>query len=158
MHCFLTGEIQVGKSTLIRRFLQEKRLTPCGFSTLWRGGELLIAPYGKTGGEVAAVRGGGAVTAYPAVFDRLSRALLTPVPGADILIMDELGFLENDAHEFQQQVLARLDGELSVLGVIKPQRSKFLDAVRAHPGVTVAEVTPENREDVFLRLCKESKW
>ena len=38
-HLFLTGEIQIGKSTLLRRFLAEKKQRIAGFRTVWSDGE-----------------------------------------------------------------------------------------------------------------------
>ena len=49
---------------------------------------------------------------YPEAFDRLGPPLLT---SGGLLVMDELGFLENDAHRFQAAVLAALDGSTPVL-------------------------------------------
>lgn len=45
--------------------------------------------------------------------------------------MDELGFLENDAHRFQAAVLAALDGSTPVLAAVKPKDTDFLRRVRA---------------------------
>jgi hypothetical protein len=66
--------------------------------------------------------------------------------------MDELGFLENDAHLFQAAVLAALDGPVPVLAAIKPKETDFLRRVRQHPCGEVFYITPESREALYQRL------
>jgi nucleoside-triphosphatase len=61
------------------------------------------------------------------------------------IVMDELGFLETGAPRFQAAVMDCLDGDVPILGVIKPDRTPFLDRVRAHKAVHLIEVTLENR-------------
>lgn len=168
MHIFLTGRTQIGKSTLIRKYLKAKGLIPCGFATLWGspaengGRRLYMHPYGKIGEnneENLLARFQPESTSaqrYPAVFDTLGTALLTPCEGADLLIMDELGFLESDSPIFQSAVLSALDGPLPVFGVIKPHSKPFLDAVRSHPKVRVVEVTPETRDDILQDFLSHS--
>ena len=77
--------------------------------------------------------------------------------GPPLILMDELGFMENEAHVFQQKVLEILDGNIPVLGVIKPQSFPFLDKVRNHPKVKVLDITTENREEKFCELLSVIK-
>lgn len=149
-HLFLTGQPQVGKSTLLRRYLAEKNCRIGGFRTIWGDSthtalHLLPASGGVCCTEnCIAVRAGETLAARSEVFDRLGPALLR-VP-CDLLVMDELGFLEKDAFGFQKAVLSALDGHVPVLGVIKPRRTPFLDAVRSHAYVRIIEVNEENRD------------
>jgi len=153
-HLFLTGEIQVGKSTLLRRYLAEKRCRIGGFRTVWGDSEhrtLHLLPYDSgicLEENCIAERASGKLTPHPEVFDRIGPALLN-LP-CDILVMDELGFLENDAYSFQSSVLAALDRSTPIVGVIKPKHTHFLDAVRSHRCVRIVEVTIENRETLSL--------
>ena len=86
---------------------------------------------------------------YPGAFDRLGPPLLT---SGGLLVMDELGFLENDAHRFQAAVLAALDGSTPVLAAVKPKDTDFLRRVRQHPHGEVFNITPESREALYHRL------
>ena len=156
MHLFLTGEIQVGKSTLLSALLDSLGLPACGFRTCWRRTEgedtLHLLPWGVeaacgTDNQVARRRDGRAET-LSGRFDTLGTELLTPRPGCAVMVMDELGFLERNDLRFQEAVLRALDGPLPVLGVIKPRNVPFLDQVRAHEGVQVVTVTPENRDEL----------
>ena len=69
-----------------------------------------------------------------------------------LLVMDELGFLENDAHRFQAAVLAALDGSTPVLAAVKPKDTDFLRRVRQHPHGEVFNITPESREALYQHL------
>lgn len=171
-HIFLTGEIKVGKSTIISRITSGLDFTPKGFNTLpgrisndggVESDHVYIIPYGMVLDEDAgvrpvALRGRGETgaksyfEAYPEIFDTVGADILKNSGDARLIIMDELGFMENDAHLFRQEVLHLLDGEIPILGVIKPRRTPFLDSIRAHKNVTTIEVTVENRDEVFKKL------
>ena len=82
---------------------------------------------------------------------RCTSALMTGDPGWEgpgLLLMDELGFLERDAHRFQEAVLAALKGDQPVLAAVKNRNDLFLQAVRGVPGVRVLYITRENRRPV----------
>ena len=153
-HLFLTGEIQVGKSTLLRRFLTEKKQRIAGFRTVWSDGERRTLHLLPCDGGVCceencvAERLSGKLVPRPEIFDRLGPVLLGQP--CDLLVMDELGFLESTAPAFRSAVLAALDGSIPVVGVIQPRHTEFLDAVRAHEGVHIVTVTVENRDTLSL--------
>ena len=52
-------------------------------------------------------------------------------------------------------VLAALDGEKPVYGVLQQADSAFLRRVAAHPRVRVVTVTEENRDVLRRQLCGE---
>lgn len=160
VHLFLTGEVQVGKSTLLRALLERLALPACGFCTCWAvcGGEerLHLLPWGAarrcTPENAAACRVDRRAQAMSGRFDRLGPPLLVPRKGSRVLVMDELGFLEREEKAFQRAVLGALDGPLPVLGVIKPRQTPFLDAVRAHPRTRAVLVTEENRDTLLEKV------
>jgi nucleoside-triphosphatase len=182
-HIFLTGERNVGKSTIIQKYCGTLDFVPGGFLTLPGrpredgGDSIFIMPYaqaadagdaeaaGDAALEVAVRKGGCAgVVSYPEAFDRKGAEILRKSRGAALIVMDELGFMEREALLFQRAVLDILDGDTPVLGVVKPTvmqksgvmrkiESAFLDAVRAHPSAAVIEVTEENREAVYLEVA-----
>jgi len=168
MHIFLTGEKQVGKSTIIRSYLLDSGHSADGFITYWdeeNEGErrLFLSPYcpdRRPDGRFLIARQSGQRMMFQEditqVFDVHGCELLDRAGRCDFIVMDELGFLESDAASFQESVLQRISGAIPILGVIKPARTAFLDAVRAHPNVQIKEVTVENREDVLAWL-KESR-
>lgn len=162
---FLTGEIQTGKSTAIRRFLYANPAIRVGgfvtVSTPPDGNgvrEVHILPPDYRAEDVTADntvgRRGGRYECFPAVFDAVGTALLTRTGDFDLLLMDELGRMELRAERFCEAVLCALDGDVPVLGVIKPCRNALLDAVRAHPKTVVLELTAENRDGIPARIAE----
>ena len=166
LHLFLTGERQVGKSTIIRRFLNRFPLTPqelggfvSGIQILEDGGSSvhLITPGGSDSldetncimtRDLDAFEKRKFPEIYPQVFDSRGVELLQNTEGKRLILMDELGFAERNALQFRQTVLETLDGEIPVLGVLKKKPNEFLDQVAQHPKVTVISVTEENREEI----------
>jgi len=168
---FLTGVIRIGKSTALNaalRLLHARRVG--GFRTLSAATDIPQAigavyilpadgPAAYDGDHLVGIRWGkGEFTAFPAAFESAGCAILAAMPrGADIVIMDELGVMEQNAPRFCAAVLAQLDGHAPVLGVIKPMASPLLDAVRQHRRSVVLEVTPDNRDslpDVIAGLLR----
>ncbi len=159
MHIFLTGEIQCGKSTLIRRvaaLLPQKKIEGCLTFSLLRQDGLSSVHIGPWGGALPLAEdpasmvglrfGKGRYQAYPAVFEQRGVAILKSLGQGELIILDELGGMENEAPLFRQAVLSLLDGPVPVLGVIKPRSLPLPDAVRAHPRVEVLPVDVHNRE------------
>lgn len=89
------------------------------------------------------------------LFDRLGPAALADAADCDVIVMDELGPSEAAALEFQKAVLAALDGDKPVYGVLQQADSEFLGRVAAHPRVRVVTVTEENRDRLRQQLCGE---
>ena len=157
-HILICGERGVGKSTLIRRLLAESTLPVGGFVTRrlpQADGDGMFPIYLHAAAlppeerpydpeHLVGTCDSRRSVRYPEAFDRLGRSSL--------LLMDELGFLENDAHRFQAAVLAALDGNTPVLAAVKPADTDFLRRVRQHPCGEVFYITPESREALYQRL------
>jgi len=157
MHIFLTGEKRAGKTTLLKKIIETIGIEPKGFRTVAGEKEadgyeyIYIIPYGeelkkeKTQPVGARKKGG-----FPKVFDKIGVKILrdTLDPAPKLIIMDELGFMESDARFFKKAVLDILDGDIPVLGVIKPRHTVFLDGIRDRDDVRVIEVTEGNRNDL----------
>ena len=160
MHIFLTGKIQVGKSTVIQHFLEKTGLSADGFKTLWnnrygssRG--LYIYPFGEGTGHLCfRYRPSTGAEIFNEAFDVYGADILRNSGKRDIVIMDELGRFEKNAINFHNAVLETLDKDVPVLGVIKPESLPLLDAVRAHSKVKTIEVTLENRDEVLSQLLE----
>ena len=158
-HIVLWGQRGVGKSTLARRLLEDWKGPVRGFVTRSSLPDAdgfrsiyLHAADDPTPVEQPCHRIGRTNrtehTMWPEVFDGLGVELLRAQPGS-LILMDELGFLEQDAADFRRQVLRCLDGNIPVLAVIKHKTHiPFLQEIRSHPRVQLYQVTEENRDEL----------
>lgn len=166
-HLFLTGDKQVGKSTLLRRFIEARQLDCAGFETQAfflngerRGftlhGRVEMPPYRNDCICCARIEEKRAIPVLP-VFEEsgvliLKRSLTSPAP---FLLMDELGRLEREASGFIAQVEACLDADKRVLGVLQKCNSAHVARISQREDVTVLTVTPENRDELLEWLCRK---
>ena len=160
-HLFLTGDKQVGKSTLLRRLIEVRQLDCAGFETQAfylngerRGftlhGRVAMPPYRNDCICCARVEEKRAVPVLP-VFEEngvliLKRSLASPSP---FLLMDELGRLEREASGFIAQVEACLGADKRVLGVLQKCDSAHVARIAQREDVTVLTVTQENRQELL---------
>lgn len=166
-HLFLTGDKQVGKSTLLRKLINAKQLDCSGFETKAfylnderRGftlhGRVDMQPYENDCICCARVGEKKSVPVLP-VFDEngvaiLQKSLSSPAP---FILMDELGRLEKHAGAFIDQIYACLDSHKRVLGVLQRCSSDHVETISKREDVTVLTVTPENREELLKYLINE---
>lgn len=165
-HLLLCGERGVGKSTLIRRLLAENRREVGGFVTkrLTEADAngffpIYLYPARQREEERRSERANLVGTCdsrssvrYPEVFDGLGTHLIESAPRGGLILMDELGFLENDAKAFQTAVLRALDGDTPVLAAVKPKDTPFLRAVRGHGNAELVFIDEANRDALFAQL------
>lgn len=155
MNVFLTGNVQVGKSTVIKRFLEKENISPLGFTThLDRStGLLTIKIIGKDGNreiKAAAPIGGSRPVPDIEAFDRAGKMLTDmDTSDCDMLIMDELGFMERDAHVFTDAVPAMLDRGIRTVGVLRNKPDgPFWDMLHERDDTVILTVDEENRDDI----------
>ena len=165
-HLFLTGERQVGKSTLLRALIAQASLACAGFETKpffvdgeRRGfvmhGLVPMPPFEND--CVISVRLGERRSApvLPAFEENgveiLRRSLADNAP---FLLMDELGRLERDATAFAAHVRACLNGGKRVLGVLQRCDAPLPREIAAREDVLLLTVTPENRGALLRDLVQ----
>ena len=172
-HIFLTGDIQVGKSTIIQKYIAaHPELRIGGFRTVWKDerwnnrNTLYIVPAAgpdeMTDSNRVGLREGvfpdRIATDYPKVFNIAGVMLLRHPEEYDLILMDEIGIGENTADVFQKAVLSVLDGDIPVIGVVRDKPGVLTDAVREHPNVRTIVVTVENREKILDDLFDVNEW
>ncbi|MGH4117280.1 nucleoside-triphosphatase [Clostridium sp.] len=170
---FLTGEIHIGKSTAINKFLEkykQKTISISGFKTkpLYEN-EFLKGYYIESQiqsmfcnasenlvGINKILGKGKSCYGIPKVFDEKGvEILLESIKMSNsIILMDELGFFENDALKFQSQVHRTLDSPHRVMGVLKEKTNDFLRSVASRKDVKVIRVTLENRDSIIHEINK----
>lgn len=174
MHIFLTGAHEVGKTTairtIVRRISYEKEknnneLKLSGFRTylseefepgktyVYISGISKVSDYEESIPKIVALRDINKYTfeAYHHVFDEEGVSFLESPKDTDLIIIDELGFMESKAEKFKDKVLDLLDGNIPIIGAIKPDKNPFLDQVRNHKNVKLIELNKPNREEVMAQ-------
>lgn len=158
-HLFLTGPKQIGKSTVLRRLLQDREAKIGGFRTvriaLEDGASIhMVAPSENAYTDENRIfsRRKGVLHIDPADFDRIGCGLLAASHDCDLILMDELGPNEANSEKFRQAVLRVLDGDVPVYGVLQVAASDFLDAVASRPDVQVITISQENRDNMPRKL------
>jgi nucleoside-triphosphatase len=164
MNIFITGALQTGKSTLLRRVLAELNLAPGGFKTFdgsLRGGsvkDIYIYPADDESGDLSLDQRvgrrleNGACQSFPEVFDNVGSKILRNSQRHKIIIMDEIGFMESQALLFHQAVMEILAGGHLVLGVLRLMRTPLAEKIKNHPQVRVLTLNYENRDYMFARV------
>lgn len=163
-HIFLTGDIQIGKSTVIQKALSMMPIEYGGFHTCFGGDRhspercLYIGRAGSPfffdeAHVVAQLSNIAPPKVFPERFDNFGEQYIREAAErSSLMIMDECGNLENHALRFQHAVLDALDGKIPVLGVVKLSATGWVDKIRSHPQVEIITVDKQNRDDLPLYL------
>lgn len=157
---FLTGDIQVGKSTIINLIAKKLPINVGGFKTLpcYEQNQLSSFYMENINGQPQVGRPSLIAycrnqewTAVTDTFNNFGVAILQRCleEKTDIIVMDELGFFEREAYRFQELVQDCLDSEVTVLGVLKKANIAFLNLVKERKDLILLTVTPDNREIIF---------
>ena len=169
MHIFLQGPIHIGKSTIIRKTItllsKTKPLSLAGFYT-YRGENgdpfvYIIDAQPSPASEafpVAKMNDHGMGAIYQDVFDEKGVQFLKKVDSADLICMDELGFLESESLLFQEQVFHCLNGNTPILGVLRDREIPWHKPIKTHPEVSILRVNEENRNDLPERIRTLFGW
>ncbi len=176
MHYFLKGNSGVGKSTIVQRVLEQVDKKVGGFYTQFdapRGTlekKLYILPaqdvdciaqsdedayaWRVHAQCVAESKDGVPMKVYTDIFNTYGINYLKQARSCELIVMDECGRLEQKAEGFMDEVLAVLDEDIPVLGVICYKPGAFTARLQKHPQVQVLEVTVANREDLVQQLIE----
>lgn len=169
-HIFLTGEVQIGKSTVIDRVLSALELRAGGFRTAFDGDrakaerwlyiwDAAQPPAQDESHGVVRFRENCKPEILNDRFDVLGGGALRRAreSGAGLILMDECGRFEERAAAFQREIFAALDGDIPVLGVVRQGYHGWLDTLREHPKVEVLTVTAENRDALPAQIIQKFK-
>lgn len=163
----LTGRIGVGKSTIIKSLLKSTNLKVGGYTEekiLNKNSEIIkiksLASKGKEG--IIAVRNINtmSVTAYTDVFNTIGTQILDEsLKISELIVMDEIGFLEEKAQLFKNKIIEILDSNKYVIGVIKDfdKKGELLDMIRERKDITIISVDENNRDALPNKIFHDLK-
>lgn len=162
----LTGRPRVGKTTIIKEVVKclpgraggfyteeiQKRGQRQGFRIVTLDGQVGILAHVN-------VRTRYRVSKYGVDLASLERVGVTAIRHAmvasDCVVIDEIGKMELFSAAFREAVLAAIESEKLVIGTIMLRSHPWADAIKAHPQVTLIEITKANR-DMAVQLILDS--
>lgn len=161
-HILLTGDPKSGKSTLLRRVLEQLKINKHGFLTE----EITVAGI-RNGFKMIASNDQRALLATTHLptnlpvsryfvqlhnLDQIVTSLL-PLPESGILYIDEIGQMQLYSKDFIELAKQFLDSNLSLIGTVSSiYNHPFIDEIKKRSDVEIITVTPENRDQLVEEL------
>jgi len=165
VHIFLQGQRNAGKSIVIEKTLEilseRKQLLLGGFFT-WNGGNDDPHVYMRPAAQgredevfrIASYRKGkGGMACDIGVLESEGVRLVQEGRRADLIVMDELGYLEINAPEFRQAVMGAVSGGVPILGVLRLGDVPWHAAIKRSSSVRLYDVDDENRDALPQKLA-----
>ena len=150
---FLTGKKGVGKSTLLKKALNELGLSKGGYITervfdgFYR--KYVAKSIGKPEENYTIIKVDSRDDSkvwFPLVFENQLVPLLDKSLSKDIIVLDELGSSENGIAKFTSKVFEILDNSKIVFGVLQDSSCEFIDGIKSRDDVKIITVTEKNRD------------
>lgn len=171
---FLTGKINIGKTTVLKSIIQKLNINSDkigGFSTK------AFLEYGKVKGFyiepinynlekpefkkriIGYTPDGTRWIPVTETFESFGVDILNYClkSSFELIVMDELGFFESKAYKFQEKVYEIIESKKKVLGVVKPQKTIFMNSIKKREDVIVVEITEQNRDYISTQLYNRIK-
>ena len=161
MNIFLTGPINIGKTSILQSVLYQLDAEIDGFYTeafTYKNKIIgFLMKHYKNENEAFAIGLKDSVSSCRPItehFERYGLELLRVISySSDIVVMDELGILEKDAITYQREIVKILDSKKLVIGVIKNKENSFLNEIRNRPDVMLIDVDMNNRNYLPSIIC-----
>lgn len=156
---FISGDIGVGKSHLLRNVLEELNVSLGGFITGKDYDQQGHSVYIKSLNDfvsfqnVAYVVGGTDIysaTVYSENFDDFgAKTIEYSIANRDITVMDEIGVMERDSPIFLKSIINALDSDKPVVGVIKNRKDDYLESIKSRDDTKVLFLTGSNGTQTY---------
>ena len=118
----------------------------------------IVSKTGWTGENEVGIAGGRVIRVNPDVFNSIGCALVRAggEDGEGMIVMDEIGYMEDEADDFCAAVREAFDGDIPVLASIKrtEHASRHIDTILHHPRANVFMLTESNREEVYAKVSE----
>ena len=162
---FITGKPGCGKTTLIKKIIEDLKLVAggCYTSEIQEAGK-------RVGFEIKTLNGRKGILAhkdfkspyrvgsYKINIKDLEEigvdSILKALKENKVIIIDEIGKMEMKSPKFKKTVLTILASPNKVLGTIKLTPDSFTDKIRKRKDVKIFYLTKENREKVKKEIIK----
>lgn len=71
---------------------------------------------------------------------------------SDLILLDELGFFENDSENFKKRIIEVFESPKRVIGVLKKKDVEFLNSIKFRKDILIIEVDKNNRDDIEEKI------
>jgi nucleoside-triphosphatase len=162
----LTGRPGCGKTTLVKRVVNELSPSAGGFYT-----EEIRERRQRVGFKIITLDGDDAVFAHVDLQtpERVAKygldlsaletvgveAVREAVRARRLVVIDEIGPMEIRSRNFRDAVNDALDSGAPILATITARSLPFTDAIKSRPDVSIVEVRIKNREELVLELLNK---
>jgi nucleoside-triphosphatase len=162
----ITGLPGVGKTTLVKKFLEElKQFNPVGFYTeeikekgIRKGFELISLDGRRRLLSHTDIQGPHRVGKYK-VDVKGFEAFLGSIPlltlSTRLVIIDEIGKMECLSERFKDYLIECLNSEKWVLATIALKGGGFIEEVKRRHDIKLFEITRRNRDSLLLDILAE---
>jgi nucleoside-triphosphatase len=164
----LTGRPGCGKTTLIKRIVRDLAMPAGGFYT-----EEIRERSRRVGFKLITLEGKEAVFAsvnfktskrvgkYGLDLNKLETvgvsAVREAVQARQLVVIDEIGPMEIRSATFRDAVNEAFESSVLILATIVARSLPFTDAIKKQSDVSLIEVRPENREQLFVEISGRFK-
>lgn len=163
---FITGSIQIGKSTLINNFINDYGIRVSGYKTLPyfigsvenRKGFYFHSlvdtdPYMNDVPISVQYRKEDCIRVQETFKTLGVHTLRRSIEDtSELIVLDELGRIERDISEFINEVHNVLNSKKMVVGVIKKCDEKWLDDIKQREDVLVYDLDTMSYKEIYLKL------
>lgn len=159
---------EVGKTTLVNKILNQRKTNICGFFTKRYidlandEGQYPIYMCEVNSDPIlddkhlVGMCGNGRHYTNDDVFNELGVKLITTNNINDLIIMDEIGFLEMNAEEFKKKVIEVLSSKNPVLLMLKQRLDiEFLTNIKENENVEFIRMNKDNRDEIYEYLASK---
>ena len=158
----IMAEKEVGKTTLVNKILKNRQGNACGFFTkrylslVDEDGQYPIYMYGINekpildNDHLIGTCGNGRHYTNIDVFNSLGVKLITTNNPNDLIIMDEVGFLEMNAETFKNKVKEVMSSSNPMLIMLKKRLDiEFLREIKENKNIEFIEMNLDNRNKIY---------
>ncbi len=153
---FLTGKIGIGKTTVLKEVLEGINLSIGGYTTeriidgpmrIYTARSLYDDARECTLAKIDS-RDWSKEIFTEAFNTEILSILDDSFKDRDLIVLDELGFVENDIHSFTSKIYELLDSDKIIFGILKDYDCEFLNNIRARKDVVILNITEQNRDSI----------
>lgn len=159
---FITGEKGIGKSSLLEKIIKNIDCSIGGFIqekvfTEERTSFNVISLYDSKNSYTIGFydRKKSVLNSDISIFNDISQdVLLKSLCDRDLIILDELGFIEENAELFKDTIFKILNSDKPVLGVLKECNGNFIRKIKMREDLQVIRINENNRNSMEAEILQ----